>query len=70
MTRCRFCRARAVAVYALDAGCIAAPEDRRQALCVHHALRSTPLGNIDIVKVLDADLLAWIRTWRENASAV
>jgi hypothetical protein len=43
---CRFGDGPAVAVFDMDAGCICFPDDRQQALCAQHAMRSTPLGSM------------------------
>jgi hypothetical protein len=48
--RCRFGDDEAVGLLKLDAGCVAYPGDREQYLCVHHALRATPLGGMELVE--------------------
>jgi hypothetical protein len=43
----------AVARFALDEGCLAKPDDRQQDLCLHHAMRSTPCGTIELLEVYE-----------------
>ena len=45
-THCRFGCGSAVAIYAMDEGCICHPEDKQQALCMQHVEKSTPLGSM------------------------
>jgi hypothetical protein len=47
--RCRLCDDEALAVFGLSRGCVAFPADRIQAMCLHHALRSTPLGSLELL---------------------
>ena len=59
MTDCRFRSTApahddpAVIRVALDEGCICFPDDREQDLCAQHAVRATPLGNMELVTWLD-----------------
>jgi hypothetical protein len=53
-TPCRFGDGPAVAVFDLDRGCACFPDDHRQALCVQHAIRSTPLGSMRLAQDLTA----------------
>ena len=46
---CRFCFDPAIGEFAFNFGCIARPEDRYQALCLHHAMRSQPLGTMTLM---------------------
>jgi hypothetical protein len=48
--RCRFGDDEAVGLFRLDEGCVAYPSDREQYLCVHHALRATPLGGMELIE--------------------
>jgi hypothetical protein len=50
MTKCRQCDDAAVARFGLSRGCVVYPNDRRQALCAHHAFRATPLGSLDLIE--------------------
>lgn len=49
---CRFCDDPAVAIFYLPQGCICHPEDRQQALCMQHVVKSNPIGDM----ALDEDL--------------
>ena len=57
MAVCRFgpdgCIDRPVVCVALSEGCICFPDDREQLLCLHHAMRSTPLGTIEALYLVD-----------------
>jgi hypothetical protein len=66
---CRFGDGEAVAVVALDRGCVAYPDDREQALCLHHLFRSQPRGGMRLVADLTEGeaLTRWLRgqpAWR------
>ena len=63
MILCRFCSDPAVAVYTMSQGCLCHPGDREQALCWHHVVRATPLGNM----VLKEDLTEgqWFSAWQK-----
>ena len=50
--RCRFCDDEAVAIFVLNEGCFVFPNDREQALCMHHVLKATPIGSIELAKDL------------------
>lgn len=61
MTPCLHgCRTPAVATFHLDAGCVVFPDAHEQPLCPHHAVRATPLGGMELVRVLEADTWAWM----------
>jgi hypothetical protein len=67
--QCRFGDGEAVAVVALDRGCIAYPDDTEQALCLHHFARARPLGGMRLVADLTEGgaLTRWLRgqpAWR------
>jgi len=49
---CRFCDSPAVAVFAMPRGCWCHPDDRRQSLCLHHAIKATPLGGMVLTSIL------------------
>jgi hypothetical protein len=38
-----------VGIVALDQGCLVFPDDREQALCLHHIMRITPRGSVDLI---------------------
>lgn len=59
---CRFCGALAVAVYVMSNGCVCFPDDKQQALCAQHAMRSEPLGTMEMIEDLTAGK-AWTRRW-------
>jgi hypothetical protein len=59
---CRFGDGEAIARFSLPGGCIAFPEDREQALCLHHAMRATPLDGMYLVADFSADQ-AFTRFW-------
>jgi hypothetical protein len=63
--RCRICGDPPVAVYRLERGCVCYPDDREQALCPQHAVRSEPLGDMDMIKDLTVGQ-AWTRHWEEK----
>jgi len=50
--RCRFCNDAAVGIFEFPGGCICYPEDRRQALCMQHVIRATPLDGMSLVEDL------------------
>ncbi len=50
--RCDLCGSEAVAVFVLPGGCIARPDLTRQALCLHHYVRSTPLDGMRLLEDL------------------
>ncbi len=52
---CRFGCGPAIAVFAMDRGCVCYPDDRQQALCMQHIVRATPLGRMTVVRDLTAD---------------
>lgn len=57
---CRFCGTPAVAVFELDAGCACFPDDRRQALCMQHVVRASPLGTMELAEDLTSGAFtAW-----------
>jgi hypothetical protein len=67
--QCRFGDGEAVAVVALDRGCVACPDDREQALCLHHLFRSQPRGSMLLTRDLTEGgaLTRWLRgqpAWR------
>jgi hypothetical protein len=64
---CRQCGDPAAAVFALPQGCVVYPDDREQALCVHHALRATPLGDEGMTLVRDLSLNGSFTAWWTNA---
>jgi hypothetical protein len=70
---CRFGDGEAVAVVALERGCIAYPDDREQALCLHHLFRARPLGGMLLAADLTegAALTAWLRQegWRVETTS-
>ena len=57
--KCRFCKSDALAVFHLPRGCFCYPDDREQALCPQHIIRATPLGEMTLKEVLDADGWEW-----------
>jgi hypothetical protein len=48
--QCRICGDPAVAIYRLERGCVCYPDDREQALCPQHAVRSEPLGDMEMIQ--------------------
>jgi hypothetical protein len=62
-TPCRFCGDPAVAVFALDRGCLCYPEDREQALCMQHVVRASPAGSMLLTADLTRDGL-FTRWWQ------
>ncbi len=57
---CRFCPdVLAVAEFSMDQGCFCFPEDRRQALCLQHIEKATPLGSMVVSRVFDPDAWEW-----------
>jgi hypothetical protein len=50
---CVLCGDPAAAVFAMDAGCVCLPTPGDQALCMHHAAKASPLGSMDLVKILE-----------------
>jgi hypothetical protein len=61
--QCRFGDGEAVAAVALDRGCVAHPDDREQALCLHHLVRARPLGGMLLTRELTEGgaLTRWLR---------
>jgi hypothetical protein len=57
--RCRFCDTEAIALYAMDKGCFCHPNDREQALCPQHITSATPIGSMEMFRVLDPDVWEW-----------
>lgn len=47
--RCRFCGRPAIARFYLSRGCVCYPDDREQDLCLHHAVRATPIGSFELI---------------------
>jgi hypothetical protein len=66
---CRFCDSKPVAVFAFDSGCVCYPEDRRQALCMQHVVRATPLGSMQLAQDLTCDG-AFGDWWRRHRCGV
>jgi hypothetical protein len=67
--QCRFGDGEAVALITLDRGCVAYPDDREQALCLHHLVRAQPLGGLYLTRDLTEGgaLTRWLRgqpAWR------
>lgn len=48
--QCRFGDGPAVARYHMERGCVCFPDDREQDLCAHHEYKSTPLGDMDMIR--------------------
>lgn len=46
---CRLCDDKAVALVAMDAGCVCFPDDRAQWLCAQHLVISEPLGSFETI---------------------
>lgn len=46
--KCRFCNDGAVAIFALNEGCLCFPDDREQALCMQHVIKANPIGSMTI----------------------
>lgn len=46
---CRFGDGEAIAVWDMPGGCLCHPEDRVQALCLHHSHRATPLDGMKLL---------------------
>jgi len=55
---CRFdgCMHPAVGDYATPSGCACYPEDRKQDLCVQHAVTAEPLGEMTLTRIYDPRL--------------
>lgn len=53
MIPCRFaekgCDMPAVVQVGMDLGCVCFPDDQIQDLCVHHEMKSTPLGSFVVL---------------------
>jgi hypothetical protein len=49
MPNCRFNDGEAIVRVELSKGCIVYPKDQTQNLCFHHLMRSTPLGELNII---------------------
>jgi len=58
---CRFCDEPALAIYEMSHGCGAVDDDRVQALCLQHTMKSTPTGDMTLLVDLSADA-----TWSER----
>lgn len=54
-TPCALCGLESVAVFHLDRGCVARPDLTVQPLCLHHYVRSTPLGGYEMIEDLTPD---------------
>ena len=70
---CRFGDGRAVALFAMDEGCVCFPDDRRQSLCPQHILRASPCGSMELVQLLVPDPEGVLRRWlagRNSAWAI
>ncbi len=48
--KCSLCGNEAIARFRLSHGCVARPEDRVQDLCLHHAMRSSPHGTLELAE--------------------
>lgn len=61
--QCRFDDGEAIAAFAMDEGCFCHPEDRAQALCLHHAMRANPNGNMILIQDFSEGeaFTAWLR---------
>ncbi len=49
---CIFCNEPAIEIHYFDKGCVCIRNPGSQALCQHHIIRATPLGNMTLVKKL------------------
>ena len=47
--RCRFCDDPPVAIFDLPGGCTVYPDDREQALCMHHANKANDRAGMSIL---------------------
>ena len=56
---CRFGCAHAVVEVVLSAGCACHPDDRRQALCMQHYVKATPLGTMVLARVIEKEAWEW-----------
>ena len=59
--KCHLCESLAVGIFDLPGGCVCSP-DTTQALCAQHALKSTALGGIFLLRDLTAEY-AFSRYW-------
>lgn len=62
--RCCQCGDPAVARFEMSRGCVVFPDDRSQYLCLHHIVRATPLGGMELVEDLTVD--GAFRAWWEG----
>ena len=61
-SKCRFCSDPPAAVYHFDKGCMCYPDDSYQILCLHHLMRSEPLGKMVEVFVFEIEKPWWYNT--------
>jgi len=62
--RCTMCNDLAVAVFSMPGGCVCRPDDRQQALCMTHALKSRPLAGMVMIQDLTANAAPELDRWR------
>lgn len=49
---CRFgCGDPVYGIFMMDRGCICYPNDRIQALCLQHAMKSEPIGEMEMIEI-------------------
>lgn len=60
--KCDLCNDEALGKFELDKGCIAYPEMKVQILCLHHTVKSQPLGSMELVEdfTLDGSFRAFL----------
>jgi hypothetical protein len=60
------CDDEALAIFAVSEGCLCRPDDREQALCLHHIMKATPLGSFELKE--DFTLNNAFTKWWNNES--